>query len=257
MNNFLKSEMYKLTRRTYPYTLVIIGVIIAILINVGVWYSQAVVHIPFTITGEDLLMAGLYMMASIVWYIIIFTTDIGFSGEWRNNTMKNTVSYGTSRYTIFFGKCIINLIILFIGIVAVSAVYMLTNYICFKADGSLTASVYEEYFLRFAAMTPLMIAGQTMASSLCMFFSTDLLWCGIYAVIVALLPNGIMLIGAIFDDVEAIQIIYNHLPTVCLTQLAWFEVNAELVTKSLWIAAVVLFVPMIISLLVFNKKEIK
>lgn len=46
-------------------------------------------------------------------------------------------------------------------------------------------------------MLPMIIAGQTMASSLCMFFSTDLLWCGIYAVVVALLPNGIMLFYAI------------------------------------------------------------
>ena len=65
--------------------------------------------------------AGLYMMATIVWYCIIFTTDIGFSGEWRNNTMKNIVSFGTSRNTIFFGKCIVNTLLLLIGIVVVKA----------------------------------------------------------------------------------------------------------------------------------------
>lgn len=193
MNNFLKSECYKVSHRAYPYTLLIIGVVIAIFINVSVWYAIHVIRIPFTIEGADIMNAGLYMMATIVWYCIIFTTDIGFSGEWRNNTMKNIVSFGTSRNTIFFGKCIVNTLLLLIGIVVVSAAYLLTNYICFRHDGSLTASAYQNYFLRFVIMLPMIIAGQTMASSLCMFFSTDLLWCGIYAVVVALLPNGIML----------------------------------------------------------------
>lgn len=257
MNNFLKSEFFKLSHRAYPYTLLIIGTVIAILINVSVWYALNVIRIPFEIEGSDLLMAGLYMMASIVWYCIIFTTDIGFSGEWRNNTMKNIVSFGTSRNTIFFGKCIVNILILFIGIVVISGAYLLTNYICFKGDGSLTASIYRDYFLRFAIMIPMIIGGQTMASSLCMFFSTDLLWCGIYAVIVALLPNGIMLFYAIFPDVEALQVIYNNLPTVCLTAVAWQNLTVGLVTHAMEIAAVLLILPTILSLLVFQRKEIK
>lgn len=77
MNNFLKSECYKVSHRAYPYTLLIIGVVIAILINVSVWYAIHVIRIPFTIEGADIMNAGLYMMATIVWYCIIFTTDIG------------------------------------------------------------------------------------------------------------------------------------------------------------------------------------
>lgn len=257
MNNFLKSECYKVSHRAYPYTLLIIGVVIAILINVSVWYAIHVIRIPFTIEGADIINAGLYMMATIVWYCIIFTTDIGFSGEWRNNTMKNIVSFGTSRNTIFFGKCIVNTLLLLIGIVVVSAAYLLTNYICFRHDGSLTASAYQNYFLRFVIMLPMIIAGQTMASSLCMFFSTDLLWCGIYAVVVALLPNGIMLFYAIFPEVEALRIIYTNLPTVCLTAVAWQTLTTCLIVHAMEIAAVLLILPTVISLLVFQRKEIK
>lgn len=231
--------------------------VIAILINVSVWYAIHVIRIPFTIEGADIMNAGLYMMATIVWYCIIFTTDIGFSGEWRNNTMKNIVSFGTSRNTIFFGKCIVNTLLLLIGIVVVSAAYLLTNYICFRHDGSLTASAYQNYFLRFVIMLPMIIAGQTMASSLCMFFSTDLLWCGIYAVVVALLPNGIMLFYAIFPEVEALRIIYTNLPTVCLTAVAWQTLTTGLIVHAMEIAAVLLILPTVISLLVFQRKEIK
>ena len=257
MNNFLKSECYKVSHRAYPYTLLIIGAVIAILINVSVWYAIHVIRIPFTIEGADIMNAGLYMMATIVWYCIIFTTDIGFSGEWRNNTMKNIVSFGTSRNTIFFGKCIVNTLLLLIGIVVVSAAYLLTNYICFRHDGSLTASAYQNYFLRFVIMLPMIIAGQTMASSLCMFFSTDLLWCGIYAVVIALLPNGIMLFYAIFPEVDALHIIYSNLPTVCLTAVAWQTLTTSLVVHAMEIAAVLLILPTVISLLVFQRKEIK
>ncbi|MGN0395776.1 MAG: ABC transporter permease [Coprococcus sp.] len=257
MSNYLKSEFYKLTHRAYPYVLLIICTVIAILINLAVWYSQNIMHIPFYIDGSDLLMAGLYIMANIICYMVIFTTDIGFSGEWRNNTMKNCVSFGVSRNTIFTGKCIINFIILFIGIIIVSGAYILTNYICFKSDESLTSDIYMEYFLRFLLMLPLIIAIQTMASSLCMFFSTDLLWCGIYAVVIAFLPNGLMLLRSLFDDVEALQIAYSYMPTTCLSHISFYGFNGNIIQRSLSVSAVVFIIPFVSSILVFNRKEIK
>ncbi len=257
MSSYLKSEMYKTTHRVYPYVLLIICVVIAILINFAVFYAQKVMKLPYTIEGSDLLMAGLYVMSNIIWYMIIFTTDIGFSGEWRNNTMKNCVSFGVSRNTIFIGKCLINLILLIIGIVVVSAVYLLTNYLCFKSDGSLTSEIYKDYFLRFLAMLPLIIAGQTMASSLCMFFSTDLLWCGIYAVIIAFLPNGLLLLSSLFEDVQGLWTAYIHMPTTCLNQISFQGINGDIISRSLSVATVVFLVPFVLSIIVFNKKEIK
>lgn len=257
MSSYLRSEFYKITHRAYPYVLLILCTVVSVLINLAVWYSQNVMHISFSIEGADLLMAGLYMMSSIIWYMIIFTTDIGFSGEWRNNTMKNCVSFGINRNTIFIGKCIVNFLLLFIGIVIVSGAFILTNYICFKNDGSLTPALYQEYLLRFVLMLPLIIAGQTMASSLCMFFSTDLLWCGIYAVMIAFLPNGFMLLSSIFDDVKALWIAYLYMPTTCLNQLSFRGIEGNIVTRSLCVAAVVFMIPFVLSITVFNKKEIK
>ncbi len=257
MSNYLKSEFYKLIHRAYPFVLLILCCITAILINAAVWYSQEVMRIPFTIEGADMLLAGLYMMASVIWYMIIFTTDIGFSGEWRNNTMKNAVSFGTPRATIFFGKCIMNFLILFIGIVIVSDVYFLTNYLCFHSDGSLTTSVYENYFLRLVLMMPLIFAGQMMASSLCMFFSTDLLWCGIYAVVIALLPNGILLITSLFPELQEVAVLYTYLPTTCLSRLAYADLTPYLINQSMVTALVVILVPTIVSYIVFHNKEIK
>jgi hypothetical protein len=216
-------------------------------------------HIAFTITGKDMLYAGLYMLSAIIWYMIIFTTDIGFSGEWRNNTMKNTVSYGTGRNIIFFGKCIINFLILLMGTLFVSAAYLLSNYICFRNDGSLTASTYGTYFFRLLLMIPLIIAGQTVATSLCMFFSTDLLWCGIYAVLVTLLPNGVLLLYALFPDNPIVIRVYENLPTTCLTRISYagWDLEPGIIPRMLIISAVMLIIFMPVSLLVFNKKEIK
>lgn len=257
MSNYLKSEFYKLIHRPYPYVILTLCITCAILINIAVWYSQAIMHIPFTIEGSDMLLAGLYIMSNIIWYMMIFTTDIGFSGEWRNNTLKNTISFGTSRNVIFFGKCIMNFLILFIGILLVSIMYILSNYLCFHSDGSLTGEIYQSYFLRFVLMLPLIFAGQIMASSLCMFFSTDLLWCGIYAVIIALLPNGVLLIYTLFSEVEEIAAFYRCLPTTCLNHLAFYDLTTELITKSMLVALVIMVIPTVISLIVFNKKEIK
>lgn len=260
MSNFLKSELYKLTHRVYPYVLLVLGIILAVIINWTVFYGQRMLHIGgYDITGSDMLYAGLYMMASIIWYMMIFTTDIGFSGEWRNNTMKNTVSFGTNRNVIFFGKCIINFLILIFGTLIITGVYILSNYLMFKNDGSLTSDVYSTFFTRFLLMLPLIFAGQAMASALCLFFSTDLLWCGIYAVIVALLPNGIMLFYALFPDNEAIRTVYNYMPTICLQRISYvgFELTKDLISRSFVIAIAILIIFVPISLIVFNRKEIK
>lgn len=260
MSKFLKSEVYKITHRIYPYVLLVICVLIAVLINWAVYYGQKVIDFGGSdITGCDLLYAGLYMLAAVIWYMVIFTTDIGFSGEWRNNTMKNTVSFGTNRNVIFFGKCIINFLLLLIGIVVVVGFYTLSNYIMFRNDGSLNSDVYTTFLFRFVIMLPLIFAGQTMASALCMLFSTDLLWCGIYAVIVALLPNGVLLIHTIFPDNTVLEKIYNYLPTVCLQRLSYAGFNLEpgLISRSLVLTAAILILFVPISLLVFNRKEIK
>ena len=260
MADFLKSELYKITHRAYPYVLLILGVVLAIIINGAVYYGQKALNLGgYEITGQDMLYAGLYMMASIIWYMMIFTTDIGFSGEWRNNTMKNTISFGTNRNVIFSGKCIINFLILIIGTVVITGVYVLSNYLMFKGDGSLTSDVYATFMTRFLLMMPLIFAGQAMASSLCMFFSTDLLWCGIYAVLVALLPNGFMLLYALFPDNETVIKLYNYMPTVCLQRISYagFELTSDLISRSLIITAVMLIVFVPISVIVFNRKEIK
>ena len=94
----------------------------------------------------------------------------------------------------------------------------------------------------------------------CMFFSTNLpigMVRATHAVVVALLPNGIMLFYAIFPEVEALRIIYTNLPTVCLTAVAWQTLTTSLIVHAMEIAAVLLILPTVISLLVFQRKEIK
>ncbi len=243
--------------RPYPYTLLILGIVLSVLINWGVWYALNVVGINFPIEGNEILSAGLYMFGTIVWYCIIFTTDIGFSGEWKNNTLKNAVSYGVSRNVIFFGKCIMHTVILLVGLVIISGVYLLANYICFRNDGSLTADVYQDYFYRFALMLPLTIAGQMMASALCMFFNTDLLWCGIYAIVIAFIPNGAMLFYTLFPEVDWLRDVYIHMPTVVMTQLSFSQISSSLIERAMWLAAIMFVVPTVVSLAVFHHKEIK
>ena len=101
MRNYLAAECYKTFRRKYFYIAlaVCLGLELVLLWcywltmswgNTGVSFATTAVLVPL------ILSVGLYAP--------LITGDIVFSDQYKNNTLKNEVSYGVPRARIYLGK---------------------------------------------------------------------------------------------------------------------------------------------------------
>ena len=121
MRNYLAAECYKTFRRKYFYIILAVCLGLEAVLLWGYWttwkwgnsnvdfYSTAIM-VPF--------------MLSIGLYATIVTGDIVFSEQYKNNTLKNEVSYGLSRGRIYLGKLLVST-----GIAVLAAVVMMGFYL--------------------------------------------------------------------------------------------------------------------------------
>ncbi len=121
MRNYLAAECYKTFRRKYFYIILAVCLGLEAVLLWGYWttwkwgnsnvdfYSTAIM-VPF--------------MLSIGLYATIATGDIVFSEQYKNNTLKNEVSYGLSRGRIYLGKLLVST-----GIAVLAAVVMMGFYL--------------------------------------------------------------------------------------------------------------------------------
>lgn len=102
MRNYLAAECYKTFRRKYFYIILAVCLGLEAVLLWGYWttwkwgnsnvdfYSTAIM-VPF--------------MLSIGLYATIVTGDIVFSEQYKNNTLKNEVSYGLSAGVSTWASC--------------------------------------------------------------------------------------------------------------------------------------------------------
>ena len=126
MFNIIRSELYKTRHRKYPY--ILIGILSAfILFFVTVTAFQNRVN-NANIGLGDVLLACVPLLSMGV-YMTILIVDAVFSDEYKNQTMKNTVAFGISRTSLFFGKLIAELIVAVISLIVLLAVLILSTLI--------------------------------------------------------------------------------------------------------------------------------
>lgn len=100
MTDYLRSECYKLTRRSYLWlTLLITGALELLLVLLFATMNGDTVHMTASV-GFTMLLYLLPMGH----YATAITGDIIFSEQYRYNTLKNEVAYGLPRLRIYFGK---------------------------------------------------------------------------------------------------------------------------------------------------------
>lgn len=181
MPNYLKSELYRLVRKkavSFFLALCILGPFFITVLTAstgGELYANT----------EFAFKAALSMW-SLLFFIVPILVSLLVSDEFTDGTFKNTVAYGISRNTLFYGKWIIELLLLIVS-------WMVT-YI------SLTASVFlmlpntgMSYFLDFTyailGVLPLVLAALTVSHCLCFLTEKSLSHLVSYVVIIIVLPE--------------------------------------------------------------------
>lgn len=102
MLNYIKAELYKVSRRKYPYVFLLFMLLgEAVLLGSVVFVNSQGYKNSFETAASELLML---LMLGL--YAAIMVCDMVFSDQYKCNTLKNEVSFGIPRVRIYLGKLI-------------------------------------------------------------------------------------------------------------------------------------------------------
>lgn len=105
MLNYMRSECYRTFRRKYLYAfsgtcaLIVLGsTLLSFFGNRQTADAGSWLHM------EAMLDMLALFLPTLGLYAVLLTMDLAFSGEYKSLTLKNTVSFGVPRATVYFGK---------------------------------------------------------------------------------------------------------------------------------------------------------
>lgn len=153
MVDYMRSELYKVTRRSYLYLST--GVLLlleTLLVLLWAWMNGQEGGAAFlTSAGAFSMIAG---MLSVGYYWSVLTADMVFSEQYKFNTLKNEVSFGLSRRRIYVGKLAVEAVV---SILVCLAVFLWYGLLCrlLLPEGEPWGKALEVVGFSFLAALPL------------------------------------------------------------------------------------------------------
>ncbi|HEY5585267.1 MAG TPA: ABC transporter permease [Ruminiclostridium sp.] len=134
MSSYLKSEFYRLIH--YKWTYLFIGICSVLLLSSNI--VLAVVRstdssFPYATTKFS--FSNAYNNMPIVFILCIMLAIMIFGNEHNNHTMKNCVTYGIPRGTIYLGKFLVQIAYAIIAFMIIIGVHILSGYLLLENSG--------------------------------------------------------------------------------------------------------------------------
>ena len=164
MISYIKSELYRILHNKGSYLFLLICSALLISANVIlalVGHSDKT--FPYANTGFSLSL--FYTSLSMIFILCISVTSIVFGNEHNYHTMKNTVSYGISRGSIYFGKLIVTFLYALSAFLIIGGLFILSSYALL--ENSHSQDLVRLFKASFVALPLLLFA---VAASNCFFF---------------------------------------------------------------------------------------
>lgn len=259
MISYIRSECYRLLRVKGSYLFILICSTLLISANVVLAIVGHVEeNFPYNNTGFSLSL--FYSYLPIIFLLCISVASIVFGNEYTHHTMKNSISYGISRGSIYFGKFIVELVYAVIALVTIAGLYIGSSYLLLENSHSGDPELLVRAY--FVALPLLLFA---LATTNCFLFITESTGAAITAVISVLVafPMVSNFLGMKF---QLFRMLSKILPWNLVNLIVFDYEKYELILPwegnagylNYWLYGVlwmVIFV--LIGFIVFRKKEIK
>ncbi len=134
MLRYIQSEFYRLLR--YKWTYWFIGICSLLLLSMNVVLA-AVKHSDssFQYATTRFAFGNLYSGMIVVFLLSVMVSEIASGNEYNNHTLKNCVSYGISRGTIYLGKLIVKVVYAITAFVSIISVFVASGYLLLENSG--------------------------------------------------------------------------------------------------------------------------
>ena len=254
MLNYLKGEFYKVFHRKSFYVFTGVISLLAIATNVlSCFYGglgQAEIF-------DQILLMGLYYLVLPAYLVLLFTDWIS-GEESKNGTMKNAVSMGVSRSTIYISKFLVALAVSFLSAAAILLALYGSGWLLFAIGGGVSME-YITYLLQgLMGALPRWMACVAMGICLNSIMRSNILAAFLSVGIISILELPIMFLGKIWVGFEVLKpyTIMNQLGRLSMVAYPGVEAGSIVSTAALTGLVYLVFF-FLLGLLVFRKKEIR
>lgn len=258
MSSYIMSEFYRVLRKKSSYFF--IGVCTLLLISSNVLLAivkQTDSSFPYATTDFSFSMA--YTGFQTVFLLCIAVASMIFANENSEHTMKNSISYGISRGTIYFGKLIVEVLYSVVALVIILGIYVASAYLLLENSG---AQPFETLLKVSFLCIPLFLFA--LGATNCFVFIMENTGAAVSAVVslVLVVPLVSNLLGMKFELFQKLSKVlpWNMISNINFKEhykliLPW-EGNAGY--YNYWIIGIVeMILVTVIGYIIFRKKEIK
>ena len=155
MINYIRSELYRLLRNRGAYLFILVCSALltsAHVVLAAVAHNEE--HFPYASTDFAFgLFTGFF---PAIFLLCITVASIVFGNEYTSHTLKNSISYGINRGSIYFGKLIVEIIYAIIAFAVITGVDIATAFLLLENSGP--DSLEMLFRFSFAALPQLLFA---------------------------------------------------------------------------------------------------
>lgn len=251
MRNYLLAEGYKVLRRKYLYITLAVCLLGEALLLGGSWftYSRGNPYISFA------SMAGMVLLIlSFGVYATMITGDVVFSDQYKWTTLKNEVSFGLSRVTIYVGKLFMAILISVVSCIVLLGAYLGGSWLLFS-HSAMDGQVLAQLAYCLAGALPIWLAALSVVMACYFNLKSNTAAAFLSIGILAVLPSVFQVLGILVNDI--FTLFYQYMPTVVLDSLKNHVGDWGYVGLAWWIGAAWFVGALAIGLVGFSKKEIR
>lgn len=259
MINYIKSEVYRTVRSkgNYIFLFGCIGFVVFINVALGI-FAKGEVGFPYGNTYFS--FSSFYTGMPIPMVLCVPLASIACGQEFKNHTLKNSISYGISRNQIYFGKFFMELVVALINLVLVSAAYIITAYIMLEDSGAMPIN---ELFRAIIACIPLFLVSLTVFHCCYFVARSENMVVILWTIIMILVPRILSLLGKRIDVLKEVA---NCMPINIVGNITHNEETGRLIMswstqsgiiKCFLVGIIGTLIFYMIGLLLLKKTEIK
>ncbi len=259
MINYLRSEAYRNIHLKGNYIFIIALMVFVIFLNIILWlFAKSDPNFHYATT--KFAFSSLYAYLQFPMILCVCAVSLIFGQEYKDNTLKNTISFGISRSVIYFSKLLISVVYSLIIAILVGSAFIISAYIFLENSG-----IEHLKMLINALITtiPIFLFCITLANSLYFVTEKEMNVVILWSIIVIIIPKLLLRLGR---RNELCKLIASYMPWNIVGDVTFNEATNNLVLgwstpggvlKSIVVSIIGCLIFYFIGLEIFKKKEIK
>lgn len=259
MLNYIKSEFYRNIHSKGNYIFLFGSMAFVVFLNVALgMYANG--HTNFPYGNTHFSFTSFYASMGIIMIICLPLVSIIYGQEFKNHTLKNSISYGISRSQIYFTKFLMEVVISIINLILISAAYIITADMMLENSGI----IYLNDLIRsIIACIPLFLVSVIVIHCLYFILENETTVVVYWAIIMIVIPKLLSMAGR---KVEVLGKIASYMPFNIMGMdtydesaeraiMSWSTQEGFIKCFVVGIIGVIVFYTL--GLLLFKKREIK